>query len=152
MPNDIRQKIMNLFKTYTSLSGENLRSRFMGAELDQVIKDLLKEGYLTRKIGAIPEKGYVYTRTGKLIQILKAEQIIFENTNPIPSNKKEIEMKTEPKKTETIRNVISNSQTKIALFTDGKLLIRCPLGDVELSNGKARQLYALLNARFAESQ
>jgi len=151
MPNDIRQKIMNLFKTYTSLSGENLRSRFMGAELDQAIKDLLKEGYLTRKIGAIPEKGYVYTRTGKLIQILKAEQII-ENTNPIPSNKKEIEMKTEPKKTETVRNVISNSQTKIALFTDGKLLIRCPLGDVELSNGKARQLYALLNARFAESQ
>ena len=151
MPSDIRQKIMNLFKTYTSLSGENLRSRFMGAELDQAIKDLLKEGYLTRKIGAIPEKGYVYTRTGKLIQILKAEQII-ENTNPIPSNKKEIEMKTEPKKTETVRNVISNSQTKIALFTDGKLLIRCPLGDVELSNGKARQLYALLNARFAESQ
>lgn len=60
MPNGIRQKIMNLFKTYTSLSGENLRSRFMGAELDHTIKDLLKEGYLTRKIGAIPEKGYVY--------------------------------------------------------------------------------------------
>ena len=151
MPNDIRQKIMNLFKTYTSLSGENLRSRFMGAELDHTIKDLLKEGYLTRKIGAIPEKGYVYTRTDKLIQILKAERIKFENSNPTHANKKEIEMKTEPKKTETVRNVISNSQTKIALFTNGKLLIRCPLGDVELSNEKVRQLHTLLNACFAES-
>ena len=151
MPNDIRQKIMNLFKTYTSLSGENLRSRFMGAELDHTIKDLLKEGYLTRKIGAIPEKGYVYTRTDKLIKILKAEQIKFEKSNPTHANKKEIEMKTEPKKTETVRNVISNSQTKIALFTNGKLLIRCPLGDVELSNEKVRQLHTLLNACFAES-